>query len=135
MLLQGREHEVIVLSLVWSNSGGRLGHVDDGCRLNATLTRATHALVVIGVADALKHGYERGLTSFIRNVYERGLLIQTTGDQVGVADFLGGDAKKVAMNLTEARSIADDIHVCKSTKLEIKIVQIGAASNPLAKWV
>ena len=37
---QGREHEVIVLSLVRSNSEGRLGHVDDGRRLNVALTRA-----------------------------------------------------------------------------------------------
>ena len=37
---QGREHEVIVLSLVRSNSEGKLGHVDDRRRLNVALTRA-----------------------------------------------------------------------------------------------
>ena len=47
---QGREHEVIVLSLVRSNSDGKLGHVDDGRRLNVALTWAKHALVVIGSA-------------------------------------------------------------------------------------
>ena len=37
---QGREHEVIVLSLARSNSDRQLGHVDDGRRLNVALTRA-----------------------------------------------------------------------------------------------
>ena len=61
---QVREHEVIVRSLVRSNLDGRLGHVDDGRRLNVALTRAKRALVVIGDKDTLKCGYESGLSSF-----------------------------------------------------------------------
>ena len=49
--LQGRQSEVIVLSLARSNSDGRLGHVDDGRRLNVALTRAKRGLVVIGDKD------------------------------------------------------------------------------------
>ena len=135
MLFQGRPHEVMVLSLVRSNADRRLVHVDDFRSINVALTRANRGLVVIGNKDTLNYACESEVTSFIRNVYERGLVIQTTGDQVGVADFLGGDAKKVVMDLNEARSIAEHMHVHKSTKPEIKIVQTGAAWNPLAKWL
>ena len=55
---QGREHEVFVLTLVRSNSDGRLGHVDDDRRLNVALTRAKRGLVVIGDNDTLRHAYE-----------------------------------------------------------------------------
>ena len=132
---QGREHEVIVLSLVRSNAEYQLGHVDDFGHIQAALTRATRGLVAIGDKDTLNYGYESGLTSFIRNAYERGLVIQMTPDQPGASDFLDGDAKKVVMDLDEARSIAEHIHVHKSAKPEIKIVQTRAAWNPLAKWL
>ena len=76
----GREHEVIVLSFVRSNSGVRLGHVDDGRRLNVALTRARRGLIIIGDKDTLKHGYESGFSSFLTNVYERGTVIEMPPD-------------------------------------------------------
>ena len=87
---QGREHDVIVLSLVRSNSRGELGVVDDCRRLNVSLTRAKRALVVIGDSDTLAHGKEV-LSSFMRDVYERGAVIEVPPDQQRPVDFISGD--------------------------------------------
>ena len=100
---QGREHEVIVLSLVRSNSECRLGHVDDGRRLNVALTRAKRALVVIGDKETLKYGHQSGLSSFMSNVYERCVVIETPPDPRCAADFLSGDPESVEMDPRKAR--------------------------------
>lgn len=46
--LQGREKDVVIFCSVRCNSGGRLGFVADARRLNVAVTRARHALVLVG---------------------------------------------------------------------------------------
>ena len=45
---QGREKEVVVLSLVRSNEAGEVGFLGEERRMNVGMTRARRGLVVVG---------------------------------------------------------------------------------------
>ena len=53
---QGRERDVIIFSAVRSNRRANLGFLTDWRRLNVALTRARHALLVIGDVETLAEG-------------------------------------------------------------------------------
>lgn len=50
---QGKEKEVIILSLVRSNPMGKIGFLNDRRRLNVAITRARRKLIVVGDAATL----------------------------------------------------------------------------------
>lgn len=52
---QGREMDVIILSLVRSNKNSKIGFLTDRRRMNVAITRAKYLLVVIGNIKTLKN--------------------------------------------------------------------------------
>ncbi len=65
---QGRESDVVVISLVRSNREGKIGFLADVRRMNVALTRARRKLIVIGDSATISHNdfYSRMLDYFDR---------------------------------------------------------------------
>ncbi len=71
---QGREKEMIIISLVRSNPDEEIGFLDDVRRLNVALTRAKRKLIIIGDSKTLSSSpIYRKLISFIK---EKGKILK-----------------------------------------------------------
>jgi superfamily I DNA and/or RNA helicase len=67
---QGREKEVILLSLVRSNDTGEVGFLSDTRRMNVAMTRARRLLIVVG--DSATIGRHPFYSAFLDYVQARG---------------------------------------------------------------
>ncbi|QUC21413.1 uncharacterized protein UV8b_05656 [Ustilaginoidea virens] len=79
---QGRDKEVVVLSLVRSNEACNIGDLlKDWRRINVAFTRAKTKLLVVGSMKTLKHsGKENMLSRFITLMEERDWIYDLPGD-------------------------------------------------------
>ena len=69
---QGREKEVIILSMVRSNSDKEVGFLSESRRVNVSVTRAKRCCIIIGDSDTLRG--EDGLDSLWRFCNENNLV-------------------------------------------------------------
>ncbi|RLF64807.1 MAG: IGHMBP2 family helicase, partial [Thermoplasmata archaeon] len=70
---QGREKEIVVLSLVRSNPHGEIGFLRDYRRLNVALTRAKRKLIIIGNVETLSR--DSVYKALIEYVKEYGMIL------------------------------------------------------------
>jgi predicted DNA helicase len=73
---QGREKEIVLVSLVRSNDRGGIGFLDEPRRFNVALTRARRKAVVMGDADTVTEGDVFG--TFIQYVEQNGRVVRPT---------------------------------------------------------
>jgi ATP-dependent RNA/DNA helicase IGHMBP2 len=66
---QGREKEVVVVSLVRSNDRGEVGFLSDTRRMNVGLTRARRLLIVVGDSSTLsRHPFYREFLTYVEEI-------------------------------------------------------------------
>ncbi|CAI5532598.1 unnamed protein product [Closterium sp. Naga37s-1] len=76
---QGRECDVIILSTVRCNTAGSIGFVADPRRLNVAVTRAHHAMWVVGDGDTLRRG-NRTWEQLLVDAERRGCVVSAHSD-------------------------------------------------------
>lgn len=119
---QGREKEVIILSLVRSNQDGELGFVTDFRRLNVAVTRAKRLLIVIADSETMEK--DELITSLLKHIEENGLL-QTAEEYI--SDTIDKEIEKIENK--SKKTVKSKIRSKAKTKL-IKREKIDNALVP-----
>jgi superfamily I DNA and/or RNA helicase len=71
---QGREKEVVIVSLVRSNPAGSVGFLQESRRLNVAVTRARRLAVLVG--DSATLGTDPAIASLIQFCKKNGAFLQ-----------------------------------------------------------
>lgn len=85
-------HQVILLSAVRSNRGGRVGFLSDWRRLNVAITRARRGVVVVGDPDTLMS--DPHWRAFLRWCKARGAVMEESGLLVGDGSVAARQARE-----------------------------------------
>ncbi|GAA5968180.1 hypothetical protein JCM3765_003694 [Sporobolomyces pararoseus] len=93
---QGRENDVVIISLVRSNEIGEIGFLKEFKRLNVAMTRARRQLVVVGDSETLKKGGSSLVTT------------TTTSKKKEKKEGGGGNDEKSNSNSNNEKEIEND---------------------------
>lgn len=73
---QGSEADIIFISFVRCNASSNVGFVDDFQRLNVSLTRAKHILIMVGCTKTLETSGSTDLQQLVTDARDRGSIIE-----------------------------------------------------------
>jgi ATP-dependent RNA/DNA helicase IGHMBP2 len=89
---QGRENDLIIISLVRSNADGIVGFLSDYRRLNVAVTRARKQVFIIGDSETICH--DKFLNSLYEYAGDYGLVISAQS-MVGESDVVLGNTRGI----------------------------------------
>lgn len=131
---QGREKEVIILSLVRSNDSGNIGFLIEERRLNVAITRARSHLVVVGDSGTVTQE-SAALKSFMDYCYEHADVITAT-DYLGEMDKfdelkieMKGKTKEVNAKEVKSKNMKANGKNLKKDKKNAKLPKKGPAKG------
>ncbi|KAK7743988.1 DNA replication endonuclease-helicase Dna2 [Diatrype stigma] len=124
---QGRDKEVVVLSLVRSNEACNIGDLlKDWRRINVAFTRAKTKLLVVGSRDTLKgSGEQEMLSKFVKLMEEREWVYDLPSDALDV-HFFDDSATQLTATCglkTEKRTVNDRSSPKKTVRSSLKSTQ------------
>lgn len=126
---QGRDKEVVVLSLVRSNDASNVGDLlKDWRRVNVALTRARTKLVIVGSWDTMRKGNEL-LGKFCDLVSEKGWRYDLARDALGAHLF----EEIVTQSVRQVEDVAAKPKVEKGIEKKAKGTGMGGKRSPEKK--
>ncbi|KAL6759018.1 P-loop containing nucleoside triphosphate hydrolase protein, partial [Haematococcus lacustris] len=120
---QGEESDIVVASLVRSNSAGKVGFLKEPERINVLLSRARHGMILIGNADTLRNASSSAAKS------HWGRVLTAMGEAAGhVHTRLCFEPDAACPTCVELRQVEDE-EAAKLKKLEADAAHKRSASE------
>jgi DNA replication ATP-dependent helicase Dna2 len=119
---QGRDKEVIILSLVRSNEARSIGELlKDWRRINVAFTRARTKLLVVGSRETLKgrdEGEAEMVARFVTLMEDRGWVYDLPADALGSHVFDDGPSQATVATQHKADGVAPELGVSAKRKAD-----------------